>query len=137
MSGVLGLGVSDAFGDYQLTRPGTGTPPHAIAGGAYSLTARVSVTTHDAQSGADYALTGSGPIAVADQVAVVPGAATLFIARDGATLTLSWVDTGVVLESATGVDAGAVWQAVSPAPTGMGYLIPTDGPMQVYRLRRP
>ncbi len=82
-------------------------------------------------------MTGSGPIAVSDQVAVVPGAATLFVARDGSSLTLSWLDAGVVLETATGVDAAAVWQAVSPVPAGQTYAVPVKDPVRFYRLRRP
>jgi hypothetical protein len=81
-------------------------------------------------------MTGSGPIAVSDQVAVVPGAATLFIAREGSSLTLSWLDTGVVLETATGVDAATVWQVVSPAPAGQTYAVPVKDPVRFYRLRR-
>ena len=133
----IGLSVARCLADYQLTNPGTGTPPHAVSGGNYSLKAKVSAPSAESQSGSGFSMTGSGPIAVSDQVAVVPGAATLFIARDGSSLTLSWLDTGVVLETATSADAAAVWQAVSPTPASQSYVVSTKDPVRFYRLRRP
>ena len=121
---------------YQLSNPGTSTPAQTLAGGGYTLSASASPAAPTDVAGDAYQGM-AGPVCVSPAVAVVPGAATLFIARDGASLLLTWTDDGVVLESADSLNGPFNWQPVKPAPTGKSFVTPADQPARFFRLNQP
>jgi hypothetical protein len=121
---------------YELTNTTAGTPTQSLAGGGYTATAAATPSAPAGVSGGGYQ--GSvGAVNVSPAVAVVPGAATLFIARDGTNLVFTWADDGVVLESADNLNGTIRWQPVTPAPTGKTFATPADQPVRFFRLRNP
>ena len=132
---LAALSLSAADG-YQLSNPGTGTPAQTLAGGGYTATAAATPSAPAEVAGGAYQ--GSvGSVNVSPAVAVVPGAATLFIARDGTNLVFTWTDDGVVLESADNLNGTIHWQPVTPAPTEKRFATPADQPARFFRLRSP
>ena len=118
---------------YELSNPGTGRPAQLLAGGGYTLNASASPAAPTDVAGGGYQGM-TGPVSVSAAVAVVPGAATLFIARDGANLVLTWAEDGVVLESAATLNGTINWQPVTPAPTSKSFATPADQPARYFRL---
>ncbi len=132
---VVALRLSAADG-YELSNPGTGRPAQLLAGGGYTLNASASPAAPTVVAGGAYQGM-TGPVSVSPAVAVVPGAATLFIAREGASLILTWAEDGVILESADNLNGPVNWQPVTPAPTGKSFVTPADQPARFFRLNQP
>jgi hypothetical protein len=64
---------------------------------------------------------------------------TLTVASSGGNIIVSWPFdlSGCVLEYAEAMSENAVWQAVSPQPTGRSYTTPATGAQRYFRLRSP
>ncbi|MBL9139730.1 MAG: hypothetical protein JNK85_27925 [Verrucomicrobiales bacterium] len=106
-------------------------------GGAYVLTGAVTQPGILGSSGGAYEL-AAGLFGIA----VIPTPGTPMIAvrfTEDKLAELSWaVDaSGFVLEFSPSVGPDAVWQPVSPAPTGNTFVTPCQQPARFFRFRKP
>lgn len=106
-------------------------------GGDFTLSGGPVTSSVGASSGGAFRLAG-GLIGV--YVVESPGAPTIRVVytSDGQA-ELSWPAEaiGFQLEHTSGLGPAAVWQPVSPAPTGSAFLTPFNQPARFFRLRQP
>jgi hypothetical protein len=103
------------------------------AGGVYSVRGTIGQLDVGSMSSGQFTLSGGfWPVMIVPSTGETP---TLYVARSGNSVTISWspATAGFTLE-ATADLAGAAW---TPAPGGNPMTIPISGPAKFYRLKKP
>lgn len=129
-------GSADTLEGGRFSLSGTVTSGGGVAAGArFTLDGAIGQPDTETSRGGPFQLTGGlrGPV-------VIPGDAELqveLLAEGKALLTWPSEAAGFLLESATQLGQASDWSPVQPAPTNNTLVVPADGPLRFYRLRRP
>lgn len=129
-------GSADTLEGGRFSLSGTVTGGGGVAAGArFTLEGAIGQPGAETSRGGPFQLTGGlrGPV-------VIQGDAELQVElqTDGKAL-LTWPSeaAGFLLESATQLGKVSDWSPVQPAPANNTFVVPVDGPLRFYRLRRP